>query len=132
MRHGITDEHRWLGTLFEEAREAFKSGNEAMAVFARLREALEAHFDQEDTLYFPAIRALRPAHKRDLEDFVAAHERFRDIFQQLCERLEASRLDQAKRGFEEFSEAYAQHEAGEELMLQALEREFSTPRQAGE
>jgi hemerythrin-like domain-containing protein len=132
VRHGITDEHRWLGTLFEEARDAFKSGNGAIAAFARLREALEAHFDQEDTLYFPAIRALRPAHKRDLDGFMAAHERFRDFFRQLGERLEAGSLDEAKRSFEDFSEAYAQHEAGEELMLQTLEREFSTPRQAGE
>ena len=45
--------HRSLAAMFEETRAAFRDGDEAeaTAAFGRLREELEAHFEQEDRLY---------------------------------------------------------------------------------
>jgi len=54
----IAEQHRRLDSMFEELLAAMREGDEAGVVgdaFARLREALEAHVDHEDRLYYPAL-----------------------------------------------------------------------------
>lgn len=123
----VTAEHRKLDTLFAETRAAFRSGRDAATrnAFGQLRDALDAHFEQEDRLYYPTIWALRPDRKAPLRVFVEAHERFRARFEAIADSLQRDSLAEAERAFEEFSEAFAQHEAGEERLLRSLEAEVA-------
>ncbi len=130
MIDAIAAEHRKLDVLFEGMRGAFQRGDEAQLrdAFARLRQAVEAHFDQEDRLYYPAIRALRPERRESLYGFVEAHVRFRGHFQEIAEGFEREDLAAVKGGFETFAEAFALHEVREEELLQSLEAELADAR----
>ncbi|HYB12638.1 MAG TPA: hemerythrin domain-containing protein, partial [Myxococcota bacterium] len=76
----VAAEHRRLDALFGEILSHLRKGGESSAAqdaFARLRNQLEAHLAREDRLYYPALRALRPAHREPLAVIAAAHDTFR-------------------------------------------------------
>ena len=116
--------------MFEETRAAFRDGDEAeaAAAFARLREELEAHFEQEDRLYYPAIRALRPDRAEAVNRVGKAHAQFVRRFELIVEQIQAGKLDEAERFFEEFAEAFIFHEIREEDLIRSLERELADAR----
>ena len=122
----IAAEHRKLDTLCEGMRAALRSGDEAQVrdAFARLRRSVEAHFDQEDRLYYPAIRALKPERKELLYGFVEAHAQFRGRFGEIASGFESDDLEHVRRGFEAFADAFAHHEVHEEELLQSLEADL--------
>jgi hypothetical protein len=126
MKDTIAAAHRRLDALLGETRSALREGDEvtASASFTQLRTALEAHFDQEDRLYYPSIRALRPDLKKTVEGFVAAHAVFGERLAEISANLEAGALAQAEHGLQAFADDFAPHEAGEEEMLLALDREL--------
>lgn len=132
MTHPIEEQHRQLGVLFVDARAALVRGelDAARARFEQLREALDAHFDQEDRLYYPPIAALRPGHKRTVAGIGEAHRRFREHFGEIATALEAGSLAAAQRAFEEFLDSFAKHEAIEEELVRSLESEVAAARQA--
>ena len=86
--------HRSLAAMFEETRAAFRDGDEAeaAAAFARLREELEAHFEKEDRLYYPAIRALRPDRAEAVNRVGTAHQQFVRRFELIVEQIQAGKL----------------------------------------
>jgi hemerythrin len=112
--------------MFDETRAAFRDGDEAeaAAAFGRLREELEAHFEKEDRLYYPAIRALRPDRAEAVNRVGTAHQQFVRRFQLIVEQIRAAKLDEAKRSFEEFAEAFIFHEIREEDLIRSLERDL--------
>ena len=118
--------HRSLAAMFEETRAAFRDGDEAEATvaFGRIREELEAHFEKEDRLYYPAIRALRPDRAEAVDRVGKAHEQFIRRFDLIVAQLREGKLDEAKRSFEEFAEAFIYHEIREEDLIRSLEKEF--------
>ena len=122
--------HRSLAAMFEETRAAFRDGDEgeAAAAFGRLREELEAHFEQEDRLYYPAIRALRPDRAEAVDRVGTAHEQFIRRFELIVAQIHAVKLDEAERSFEEFAEAFIFHEIREEDLIRSLERELADAR----
>lgn len=130
MRDSIVAAHRSLDGLFETTRQSLEEGLGAPAIdaFCRLREALEAHFEQEDRLYYPPIAALRPDARRFVQEFAASHEAFRAKFDEIGELLERSRFDEAGRVFEQFADTFALHEAAEEKLLAELDRDVSAAR----
>jgi hypothetical protein len=115
--------------MFDETRAAFREGNEAeaAAAFGRLQEELEAHFEQEDRLYYPAIRALRPDRAEAVDRVGMAHKQFIRRFGLIVEQIRAGKLDAAERSFEEFAEAFIFHEIREEDLIRSLERELADP-----
>jgi hemerythrin len=118
--------HRSLAAMFEETRAAFRDGDEAEAAvaFGRIREELEAHFEKEDRLYYPAIRALRPDRAEAVDRVGRAHAQFIRRFDLIVVQLRAGKRDEARRSFEEFAEAFIYHEIREEDLIRSLEKEL--------
>ncbi|MCP5055121.1 MAG: hemerythrin domain-containing protein [bacterium] len=130
MRDSIVAAHRSLDGLFESTRRSLEEGLGAPAIdaFCRLREALEAHFEQEDRLYYPPIAALRPEARRSVEEFAAAHHVFRKKFGEIGGLLERNCLDEAGRVFGAFARMFAIHEAAEEKLVAELDRDVLAAR----
>jgi len=116
--------------MFEETRAAFREGGEAEAsvAFGRLRGELERHFEQEDRLYYPAIRALRPDRAEAVDRVGKAHEQFLRRFELVDRLIQAGKLEEAERSFEEFAEAFIYHEMREEDLIRSLEKELAEAR----
>lgn len=124
----VAIEHRLLEAIFAEVSAALDDGEPLPAVrdaFARLREALEAHVDQEDRLYYPAVRALRPVHRNVIGGLVGAHELFRSQLGEIDDALARGAIAEAGRALTAFIEAFGEHEAAEERLLRAIDAELS-------
>jgi hypothetical protein len=125
MDHPIAEQHRRLDALFDGARATLRRGDAPAARRALddLRLALDAHFEQEDRLYYPPIGALRPEHRGAVTRFGEAHARFRAHLETIVRALDSPPLERAERAFEDFAEAFARHEQREEELLRSLESE---------
>jgi len=125
MREEIAAQHRRLDPLFEAVRDAFeRAAVEADRALADLAEALAAHFEQEDRLYYPTIGSLRPEHRGRVDRFAIDHRRFLAQLDGVAERVQRRALEEASREFEAFAHDFAGHEAGEEALLHALQAEL--------
>ena len=84
-------EHRELDACFDAVRTALhdEDGARAAAAVEGLQRLLEAHFESEELLYYPPLRALRPDREPALEGFTRDHE---ELCAQLLQALVASRL----------------------------------------
>lgn len=131
MEREVARQHRELDALFGEVREAFSAPDpcaEARRVLDRLRQALDAHFLQEDELHYPAIAALRPDSREELRALADSHQKFREELAGIDAQLAAERLHAAQEAFSDFAEGFARHEAVEESILRALDREIAEAR----
>ena len=130
MKETIVEEHRRLEALFAETRAAFRAGSrEALRrAIPGLCEALEAHFAQEDRLYYPAVGALRPGYAASLQAFGAGHARFLAQLEEIARRIEQESLAQGEADFEALALAFAAHESSEEELLRSLESEVAATR----
>lgn len=124
MEESIGAAHRKIDGLLGETAQALGAGDAAGALkaFTRLAEALDTHFEQEDHLYYPPIRSLRPEFKTTVDGFVAAHRLFRQDFAEIGSLLANESLAEAARALERFGQTFALHEAAEEEMLRSLNR----------
>lgn len=124
----ITSAHRSIEDLLEKMETALAAGNEAEAreAFAHLRAALEAHFDQEDHLYYPPIRTLRPEHQPSVERFGREHVQFSEDASAIHALLEEGSLGPAHASLERLRHSFALHEAAEEEMLRSLDQEIES------
>jgi hypothetical protein len=130
VKRAIVEQHRLLESLFAESREAL-AGEEAEAmgrVVASLRDALEAHFELEDRLYHPPIRALRPQHAETLRSIAGGHARFLVQLAAIVEGIGDGALPDARAWFEELTREFAAHEALEEGLLRAIDLEAEAGR----
>ncbi len=128
IERSIAEQHRRLDAIFEEVLAVLHEREAPDAVrdaFARLRYALESHFDQEDRLYYPSLRALRPAHRAAVDDLALAHGAFRTRLETIGARLGARDFAAAERAIRAFGEAFAAHEATEERLLARIDAELS-------
>jgi len=121
----IEAEHRHLSSLFGETRAALakRAGDPAAAAFARLQEGMEAHFQREESLYYPTIWALRPELKDSLAGLVETHPQFRERLGAITRALEEASFAEAGRHLEEFADLFSDHERAEELLLRSLDVE---------
>jgi hemerythrin-like domain-containing protein len=120
-------QHRRLDSRFAGLIEALRAGGAPDALrddFRRLRETLEAHVDQEDRLYYPAVRALRPVHRPVLEELMDAHEIFRSQLGVIEASLAEQAFAEAERALVEFVEGFAAHERAEEALLRRIDAEI--------
>jgi hemerythrin len=128
IERSIAEQHRRFDSMFEEILAALREGEPPEAIrdaFAQLREALESHIDQEDRLYYPSLRALRPAHRSVLDGLAVAHDAFRTRIEEIDARLGARDLGDAERALGAFGEAFAAHEAAEEQLLARIDAELA-------
>jgi hypothetical protein len=125
-------EHRSLAALFEETRAVLRREDEAGAsrvargACARLREAVEAHLEREESLYYPTIGALRPDHKDALLGLAESQPDFRAHLVALTEAVEAEALVDAERRLDEITRLFHRRKAEEEKLLESLESEIET------
>jgi hypothetical protein len=126
-RKRVAAAHRRLDELFAETSAALRAGraDAAREAVVRLEAALHVHFAQEDLLYHPPIRALRPQRAAAIAALAAAHERFRDDLAAIATRLERGALADAATAFATLHGAFGEHELAEETMLRSLERELA-------
>jgi hemerythrin HHE cation binding domain-containing protein len=123
----VAAEHSRLESLFAETLGNLREGAEGTRVddaFARLRDQLEAHLAREDHLYYPALRALRPAHREPLAAIAAAHDAFRSRLAQIEASLARGAPDSALRELESLASLFAAHEVAEERMLHQIDQEI--------
>jgi hemerythrin len=124
----IAAEHRHLGSLFAELRTALdreKANQTAREAFSRLQEGIEAHFQREESLYYPTIWTLRPDLKDSLTGLVETHPQFRERLGAFAEALATARPAEANRSLEELADLFSDHERAEELLLQSLDVELT-------
>jgi hemerythrin len=120
----IVGEHRALDALFATARESFRQeGNALVRALARLEEAMEVHFAQEEELYYPALWSVRPAHRGELEACVTKHPDFRGRLRDVQDRASRGETSGAHLVFEAMVEDFRRHEVHEEQVLRELEAE---------
>jgi len=123
----VAVEHLRLESLFAETIEELHKGPDGSAAqdaFVRLRDQLEAHVTREEQLYFPALRALRPAQGQALLALIAAHDGFRSRLARIEASLAGGALESAAHGVESLAGLFAAHEVSEEQMLQQLDQEI--------
>jgi len=128
-------EHRRLDAMFEALIAALRGGagdtRAAHASFAALRDAFESHIAQEDRLYYPAVRALRPAHATAIAGLVEAHEAFRGRLAAIDADFPHAAASTLEPALASFVTAFAAHEVAEERLLRALDDELRRAAGAG-
>jgi len=122
----VSREHRRLDAMFAELQGAMSEGKSAAAggIFAQLREAMEDHLAREDRLYYPALRALRPDHRRSLHEFATAHDAFRAELAALASAFDGAPMAELQPRIEAIADRFAAHEAGEESLLRRIDAEI--------
>ena len=123
----VAAEHSRLESLFAETLGSLRKAAGGPAVhdaFTRLRDQLEAHLAREDRLYYPALRALRPAHREPLALIAAAHDTFHSQLAEIEASLAKGAPDIALRGVESLASLFAAHEVAEEHMLHQIDQEI--------
>jgi hypothetical protein len=126
----VTSEHRRLEVIFRQTRETFvppRGHAEAHEAVRRLWEVVDGHLTSEDSLYYPSLWTRRPQIKDALQAFVCAHDDFRVRLTEIAAQVARGALAEALASFDAFVDVFDQHEMGEELLLDRIERE--PPRQ---
>jgi hypothetical protein len=124
----LVGEHRDLDARFRALLDLLAdpgaSRDRAHAWFRELREAVEAHVDREDRLYYPALRALRPRHAAATLALASAHEGFRAGLVALDADFARGALAASARELRHFAGEFGAHEQEEERLLGEIEREL--------
>jgi hypothetical protein len=123
----VTSDHRRLDALFHQTRAAFGAPGvqrDAEAAFDRLREAVDGHLAQEDTLYYPPLGALCPRYKDALRALGGAHDDFRHRLAEIAGHIAGGALGSARAAFDAFAADFGEHEVDEERLLGQIEREL--------
>jgi hypothetical protein len=124
----LADGHRELDALFTAVRAALRGRKRerAAAGLARLRGLLVGHFESEENLYYPPLRALRPERAAALLDFTRDHARLGEGLGRVQRAVEQASLVEAKRALERVAEEFTRHEQRESALLEALQQELDS------
>ncbi len=127
IEHLVAAEHGDLECVFAETLRQLRQGAKGsllLDAFARLRDQLEAHLAREERLYYPAMRALRPAHRGFLAGIIAAHGTLRQRLAEIEASLPGSGADAAVLAVESLASLFAAHEVAEEQLIHEIDREI--------
>jgi hypothetical protein len=119
MLSEIQAAHGQLDGFFQSSRDAL-AGSEAKIACSQLRDALETHFAQEESLYFPTLWKLRPEVEQVLRGLIAAHAGFLERLDQTARFIDDGAPTDAQACFDELQHRFALHEASEEQTLRSL------------
>lgn len=124
----ISSQHEKLNELYRDvARELERHArHRAFVCFGRLRDALEAHFDVEDRVYFPAVHGFRPEYASLLDALSQDHVRFRKELFGIHRLLEANELEESQRMLDQLVEELQAHEGREDALLAEITRAPAT------
>ena len=120
----ISAQHRALDEFYLRLASALDAGEPegTRAAFARFSDALEAHLALEDSLYFPALRGLRPALGRDLAALCAEHDGLRTRLAAVARLVERGSCADCVHPLEHLVADLAEHEGREEGLLTSLQK----------
>ena len=116
------EQHRQLDALRKQvaaalARGALADGRHAFESFAA---ALAAHFDLEQTVFFPALHGLSPSRTQELEALEREHAGFLAELRRVREELEKAPAEASGRAFAQLLDGLAGHEQREERLVGAI------------
>jgi len=111
--------HRRLDSYFDETRDLL-SGKAGSSACFQLRDALDAHFAQEESLYFPAVWKLCPDQRESLQRLITAHAEFLRQIDATLAFLETGEVERAEESFAVLQRGFAKHELSEESILESI------------
>jgi hemerythrin superfamily protein len=118
----IGDQHRSIGEIFRVlcCAVADRTKSEAAESLHRYREAVCAHFDLEEEVFFPAIHGLEMTRAHELRDLLRAHEHFRQELDNLADDFEETPPEDFQERLCQLDELLTIHEGVEEKLLRQL------------
>ena len=118
----IGEQHRDLDRICLELGEALADGavNDARDAFQRYCSAVEAHFNLEEEVFFPAIHGLHPEQGDELESLSRDHGELSKELQQMAEQMLRSGVEAFASSFQTHLQALAAHEGREEQLVSKL------------
>lgn len=116
-------EHSELDALVAVAVEALAGGATATPAEALedLAEAFEAHFELEETYYFPLVERLSPDQRSAVDAARLGHRKLRWRMEDLLALVEAGDLRAARAALDVLLERFRSHEADEGKLIGRLE-----------
>ena len=114
-------QHDFLDALVATTGRALERTDalEAQEAIRGFRGALEAHFQIEEEVHFPALHGLRPGLEAELEALVREHHALRDRLLVLEGRIGREAGVAVAPDFAELAEALREHESREERLFAA-------------
>jgi hypothetical protein len=118
----IGEQHLQLHEIRERlgAAIATRQPLEARDVFVRFRHAIGAHFELEDTVFFPALHGLHPDERQALEALSRDHLGLLAALQRLSPLLDEAAFERFGIGFDAFRRDLARHERQEEGIVSRI------------
>ena len=117
--HQISEQHQRLNALRSEAEAALERGAGPAAAVAlqRFEAALTAHFELEQSRFFPALHGLSPGDAGGLEALEREHGGFLSELRRLETAVEGAQAAGARAGFTRLLDELREHEAREERLV---------------
>ncbi len=116
-------EHSELDGLVEVVVEALGGGaiDSAGESLEDLARALEAHFELEETAYFPLVERLSPDQRAAVDAARVGHRNIRERLEALLTLVATGDLRAARAAFDVLLERFRTHEAEEGKLIARLE-----------
>jgi hypothetical protein len=122
----VRRQHHALAEAQAELEQALREGrvDAIMRACERYCEALRAHFDLEEQVFFPAVHGLLPDRERTILGLDRDHLRFREEAEALGGRVERGDWSGCQAALRILRSALDEHEATEEeLVRSAIEQQ---------
>ncbi len=116
------EEHSELDELVSALAGALDQSNvsPASAALKDLRDAVDAHFDAEEGVYFPLLEKLSPAHGADVRAACEVHAQVRGDLEKIRSHLSDDELDRARALMGELMVLFDDHEQAESRLIAEL------------
>lgn len=118
------EEHSELDQLVSALAGALERSGVAAASAALedLYDAMDAHFDVEEGMYFPLLERLPSTHGADVKALREAHARIRGDLEKIRSHLSDDELDRARGLMGELMVLFDGHEQAESRLIAELEQ----------
>lgn len=118
----MVDQHRHLGPIRAEVTLALGGGERerSRVAYRNYLEAIEAHFQLEGEVFFPALHGLHPEFASDLDALDREHGVLLAKLRALGPRIEGGALADSGPALEHFSAVLGDHERREERLVERI------------
>jgi len=122
----IAGQHAWLASVESTVLRMLERGTpgEAREALRAYRGSLDAHFELEERIHFPALHGLRRQLGETIAALVLDHEHLRRVLEELEGRVGSVPRDAVTAGFRDLTEQLGEHEQREEALLDGVEASF--------
>jgi iron-sulfur cluster repair protein YtfE (RIC family) len=115
----IAGQHAWLASVESTVLRVLERGTpgEAREALRAYQGSLDAHFELEERIHFPALHGLRPELGERIAALVVDHGRLRRALDELADRVGSVPRDAVTAGFRDVTLQLGEHEQREETLL---------------